>query len=616
MKNSNHGDGEFQSAKLSFELENSLFDNTEFEPAIYYWDSEAQSLMELDNQNLDGNIISATLEHFSDYVVLNKNLYEAGVFEYEIEEPVEETLRNKKFDIVLTLDESGSISSDDFFLMKMSCIGLINKLAEDDRVGIVTFDSVVRILLGLSDKDIAKLKIENLEQHRGITTLYDAIDKSSELFGSESDSSKIIILLTDGEDNNSSLSPEETIDSVKMRNAILYTIGVGSEEDVDVEILEQLANDTGGKYYPISDFSELSEAFETVISDADLYKDSDEDGISDYHEKCLANGKLKSGTGAVVPNLSTISYLNADSDGDGLNDGEEVEIRERDINGKKVTYCYLHSNPCMVNSDGDGLDDMVEQYAGLEPLVNNEASTSQGKTSGSEFKTNKFWEWKEMASKHSWNYIHNAVEKDIWLKNEGLQLEVPLKSELEKIIARIDILHKDKEEIWDVKPMSYRFDPKRQSGIEQLEGYIELAKEEQNGNMNLKRGGAHIQDSEFSIGDYKVEYENLCNGLVIYYFEKEEQKEKVPVTVPEEQTEEKPITESEWYEWLWVCAKEVGYDIQAFGDMILETVRDFGAFIYEYAEEIIATGIAIGGIIGITYIIVGLAPVLPLALVI
>ena len=49
----------------------------------------------------------------------------------------------------------------------------------------------------------------------------------------------------------------------------------------------------------------------------------------------------------------------------------EIEIKEENVNGKVVYYCYLHSNPCLSDSDGDGLDDFVENYAGFEPLVHN-----------------------------------------------------------------------------------------------------------------------------------------------------------------------------------------------------------------------------------------------------
>ena len=55
--------------------------------------------------------------------------------------------------------------------------------------------------------------------------------------------------------------------------------------------------------------------------------------------------------------LSWADPNNQDSDGDGMPDGYEIEIRESS-DGR--VYVYMYSNPCLADSDGDGYSDGEE----------------------------------------------------------------------------------------------------------------------------------------------------------------------------------------------------------------------------------------------------------------
>lgn len=70
----------------------------------------------------------------------------------------------------------------------------------------------------------------------------------------------------------------------------------------------------------------------------------------DGYKNLVINGTLRLGTGARVVGLSADI---ADSDGDGLEDSDEAEIRV--AGGKK--FVYLHSDPTLPDSDFDGIED-------------------------------------------------------------------------------------------------------------------------------------------------------------------------------------------------------------------------------------------------------------------
>lgn len=348
--------GTFSKATLTYELNEKLFDSSDFVPAIYYWDEKEQFLFEVPNQTIVGNTVSVELEHFSKYIVIAKNKYEEKLFEFEILSPTNEEYKNRKFDVIFVLDESGSISYGNFYTMKNMCKNLVSTFDNNDRVSVYTFDDVIRRRSGFTDKKSAALTLSSLDQHKGWTAIYNAIYSATDEFisYSDSDATKIMIVLTDGIDCDSTYTPSEVTQRALDHNIIIYTIGIGS---VNEYVLNGIASSTGGAYYSGANFSQLEGIFNKFISDFDLYKDSDRDNISDYHEKKISAGELKGGTGAPVKNFTSLDYLNSDSDGDGLIDGNELEIKYQTVKGRSVYYCYLYSNPCMMDSDNDGLLD-------------------------------------------------------------------------------------------------------------------------------------------------------------------------------------------------------------------------------------------------------------------
>lgn len=518
-------DGKFEKAQLSFELDESIINDNNCEPVIYYWNEETQLLEEVEGQYEEGDCVKVELKHFSKYIVLNKKEYDRTSFRFTIKAPTSDEDLKKSFDVAMVLDESGSISGSNFSKMKTQCSNLVSELNDTDRVAIYTFDGSVRTISSFAPPTEAIRTIGSLYQHSGMTAIYDAVKLATSGFdaNSSSEKSKTIILLTDGYDNNSSTTLNSAIAQAKTSNVIIYAVGVGS---VNKTALANLSESTGGSFYYLSDFSQLKAVFNTIIEEADLYKDSDGDGLSDYHEKKIAAGELLTGSGETLNLCSKINYLSPDSDGDGLLDGEEVVIKKLPL--VENYYCYMYSNPCMADTDLDSYDDYVEEYIGTSPIsVWNSLDTS-GIISGnmpSGFSFNNWWDWQELIEEHAWNYIHNAVEEDIVTKQKGeIMSEVQLTSSL-----RCDLLKRRSSEIWEVKPSSYAKDPKKQLGLDQLAKYVAAY-------PNGKIGGAGISSSNFIIGDYTVNYYNMQNGLIIYKFKKQK-KEPDPVVVPEPETE-------------------------------------------------------------------------------
>ena len=185
-------------------------------------------------------------------------------------------------DIAVALDMSGSMASEDFevgserlnrLAMAKQVLKKFIEKRPSDRIGLVVFATQAYIAAFLTfDHDFLLRNLERLDlgtidgsQTAIGSALSAAVNRLREL----KSKSKIVILMTDGQNNAGKLAPltvAEAAQSLKMK---VYTIGVGMRGmapmpvfwngqrvgtrpepvDIDEDTLQKIANMTGGKYY-------------------------------------------------------------------------------------------------------------------------------------------------------------------------------------------------------------------------------------------------------------------------------------------------------------------------------------------------------------------------------
>lgn len=184
--------------------------------------------------------------------------------------------------VVLAMDVSGSMHATDYKpdrleVAKESALTLIKSLGEKDFAGVVTFDSGAASAAYLSpDKEKTGRKLMTVNIKDGNTAIGDGLALAADMADSIPDRRKVIILLSDGENNAGGITPEEAISFAKNRNIQVFTIGLGSDEPVlynydtfgnplyanlDEEILKNIAEETNGRYFRSVDEETLSEIY-------------------------------------------------------------------------------------------------------------------------------------------------------------------------------------------------------------------------------------------------------------------------------------------------------------------------------------------------------------------
>ncbi|AXX91572.1 VWA domain-containing protein [Malaciobacter molluscorum LMG 25693] len=176
-------------------------------------------------------------------------------------------------DIVLSLDTSDSMKQRGFnkFNINENRFDVVKELVSDfitkrinDNIALVVFGNNALIASTLSfDKQAQKniLNYLNIGIVGPRTALFDSLVSSVKILKNSTAKSKVIIVLTDGEDTSSKIPYQLTLKLLKKYNIKVYTIGIDSENEY---ILDEIANQTNGKYFNANNKEDLIQIYSQI----------------------------------------------------------------------------------------------------------------------------------------------------------------------------------------------------------------------------------------------------------------------------------------------------------------------------------------------------------------
>jgi len=192
-------------------------------------------------------------------------------------------------DIMLALDLSGSMDYVDFpgedgadvsrFAAVQRVVDRFVAERESDRIGLIVFGTRAYLQLPFTrDLDTARALVDLMEVGMAgpKTALGDSIGLAINSFESSEVDDRLLILLTDGNDTASKMTPINAADIAKLNGVEIYTIGIGNteatgEDRVDFDTLAAIARRTGGEFFNAEDEAGLDAIYrridETAVAD-------------------------------------------------------------------------------------------------------------------------------------------------------------------------------------------------------------------------------------------------------------------------------------------------------------------------------------------------------------
>lgn len=212
-------------------------------------------------QEVSEVLLNVTVLDSKDRLVTNLMQKDFKVFEDGVPQTIK-VFRHEDLPVSLGIlvDDSGSMQPKRAAVTK-AALDLVRLSNPQDEAFVVNFAEQPFLDQDFTN-DIAKLRLglDHIES-RGGTALYDAVSASADHMAQQARRSRqVLLIITDGEDNDSSSTLEETVRRVQDLNGpVVYAIGLlfgdttRSEARTAKRTLQLLANQTGGvAYFPKS----------------------------------------------------------------------------------------------------------------------------------------------------------------------------------------------------------------------------------------------------------------------------------------------------------------------------------------------------------------------------
>jgi Ca-activated chloride channel family protein len=183
--------------------------------------------------------------------------------------------------IVLAMDVSDSMDATDVApnrleAAKSAALAFLDRLPSDFRVGVVTFAGDAELVVAPTREHEGVVRaLDVLTTSRG-TVIGDgldvALDAIEEIRGGAEDTPAAALLLSDGRDSGSLVSPGEAAQRARTIGVPVFTVVVGQvvEGDegggADREALEAIADTSGGEVFTAETASELTRVYESLGS--------------------------------------------------------------------------------------------------------------------------------------------------------------------------------------------------------------------------------------------------------------------------------------------------------------------------------------------------------------
>jgi uncharacterized repeat protein (TIGR01451 family) len=177
--------------------------------------------------------------------------------------------------VVLVLDHSGSMSAEQrLTLAKQGAKQFVDILQNGDQVSVVSFDDTAAVnfpltmINGSATKNAAKSSIDAITLG-GNTNIGGGLQAALNQIHSASDHScnNVIVLLSDGDHNTGTL-PASVIPALQEEGVTTLAVGLGAGISASGQAtLQNVANQTGGKYYPVSGGANLTALFQQLSAE-------------------------------------------------------------------------------------------------------------------------------------------------------------------------------------------------------------------------------------------------------------------------------------------------------------------------------------------------------------
>ena len=175
---------------------------------------------------------------------------------------------DRRLDVILAVDVSGSVEGARFNALRDSVRALLDQLRPGERVALLTFDADVALRSPMTERFAAAGRTLDGIQPTGNTSMNDAVFAALTL--ARNDVRSLLLLFSDGADNSSWLSGSQVVEAARRADVVVCPVAVAVSVESGLRsarFLGALADRTGGRLFHAESMRTLRASMIEVLTE-------------------------------------------------------------------------------------------------------------------------------------------------------------------------------------------------------------------------------------------------------------------------------------------------------------------------------------------------------------
>lgn len=176
------------------------------------------------------------------------------------------SMSDEGVDYTIMISNNGIMEGEPFDFQKNALLKFVELMSDQDTLSIYTIgEDAGEVVLDITNKTFDSAVINKIELSEGQPRLYDSIMNLIRKVEQKKDKRKVVIILSDGRDQNSRFSKEQLIDTLSNSGLPVYTVGMKVLSNQSLSNLDEISQLTGGTYYYSTRFKSIPDNLKKVV---------------------------------------------------------------------------------------------------------------------------------------------------------------------------------------------------------------------------------------------------------------------------------------------------------------------------------------------------------------
>lgn len=169
-------------------------------------------------------------------------------------------------DYIIMVSNNGIMEGEPLDFQKNAILKSVELMDEDDTLSVYTIGEDAGVVCeNIDKKTFDSAVINSIEISSAQPRLYDSIINLLRKVEQKDGKRKVVIILSDGRDQNSRFTKEELVDTLEKVGIPIYAVGMRILSNETLSILDEITQLTGGAYYYSSRLSNIPDNLKKII---------------------------------------------------------------------------------------------------------------------------------------------------------------------------------------------------------------------------------------------------------------------------------------------------------------------------------------------------------------